>query len=409
MKLKTMLLCIALSTGLCNCFAEPVRQLVKENFKFAEKQLTTALQAVEKAKAETPTKGGLNYISPVTINKDGSLRIAGYKDWTCGFFPGSLWYLYENTGKKKWMKQAKAFTEEMEPCQYNKGTHDLGFLMYCSYGNAYRLTGKPEYRDVLIQSARSLMTRFNPTVGCIRSWDHNADKWDFPVIIDNMMNLELLFWAAKTTGDKNFYNVAVSHANTTLKNHFRADYSTYHVVDYNPATGAAQKWQTHQGYADSSSWARGQAWGLYGFTLCYRETGDTKYLEQAKNIARFIFNNPNMTTDLIPYWDYDAPKTATTPRDASAAMVTASALYELSLYDKASAAQYVKWADTILENATAHYRSPLGKNYGFLLLHSTGNYPAHNDVDVPLNYADYYFLEALTRRARLNKGENIIE
>lgn len=408
MKLKTILLGIALLTGLSNAHPASDSKLVRNNLDFAGIQLTLADKSTRNAIAVSPKKNNLANITPRTINKDGSLRVINYRDWTSGFFPGTLWYMYENTGDNKWKTLAKKYTEAMEQCQYNKSTHDLGFMMYCSYGNGYRLTKDSTYRKVLIQSARSLATRFNPTIGCIRSWDHNQDKWDFPVIVDNMMNLELLFWAAKATGDQSFYDIAVSHANTTLKNHFRKDYSSYHVVDYNPTTGAAQKWQTHQGYADNSAWARGQAWGLYGFTVCYRETGNSKYLDQAKAIAHFIFTDPNMPEDLIPYWDYNAPKTDKTPRDVSAAMVTASALYELSMYDRVGAAQYVKWADTILQNVTDHYRMQQGTNYGFLLGHSTGNLPADDEIDAPINYADYYFMEALTRRARMDQGKSVL-
>lgn len=403
MRLKTKILCIGLLMLFGEGFASSSFKTTKENFKFANKQLTVATEAVQKAISEKPLKDDLKYISPRTINKDGSLSIVTYRDWTCGFFPGTLWYMYENTGNEKWKKLAKEYTEAMEKCQFNTGTHDIGFLMYCSYGNGYRLTNDSTYRIILIQSAHSLASRFNPVVGCIRSWDHNKQKWDYPVIVDNMMNLELLFWAAKATGEKEFYNMAVSHANTTLKNHFRDDFSSFHVVDYNSNTGAIRKRETHQGYSDSSAWARGQAWGLYGFTLCYRETGDKKYLDQAEKIAGFIFSNPNLPKDLIPFWDYNAPKTYDTPRDVSAAMVTASALYELSQYDKTKGIQYKKWADTILKNVTKNYRTPPGSDYGFLLRHSTGNMPAEDEVDVPLSYADYYFMEALTRKARLDK------
>jgi len=403
MRLKKIILYATLLVGSCTGFTRSANNWTKENLVFADKQLRTATRAVAKSIAEGPTNVDLKWISPRSINKDGTLRIVTYLDWTCGFFPGTLWYMYENTGNKNWRKTAKEFTELMEGGKDRTNTHDVGFLMYCSYGNGYRLTKDSTYKQILIQSARSLITRYSPKVGCIRSWDFNRQRWNFPVIIDNMMNLEILFWAAKATGEKQFYDIAVSHANTTLKNHFRDDNSCYHVVDYFPETGAVRKKETHQGFSDSSSWARGQAWGLYGFTLCYRETNDKKYLEQAVKIAEYILSNPNLPKDLIPWWDYDAPKTKDTPRDVSAAMITASALYELSQFDTTKTSRYLKCADTILQNVTENYRTPLGSGFGFLLQHSTGNKPSGDEIDVPISYADYYFMEALTRKAKLDQ------
>jgi hypothetical protein len=272
----------------------------------------------------------------------------------------------------------------------------MGFKMYCSYGTGYRVTSDPAYKEVLIQSAKTLSTRFNPVVGCIRSWDHHKEQWGFPVIIDNMMNLELLFAATRFSGDSSFYKIAVSHANTTMANHFRSDYSSYHVVDYDTATGKVVKKNTHQGYADESAWSRGQAWGLYGYTMCYRETGDPVYLQQAEHIAAFILHHPNLPKDKVPYWDFNAPDIPNEPRDASAAAVMASALYELSRYSSHKK-EYLTVANTILQSLTANYRSAIGGNKGFLLLHSTGSKPSNSEVDVPLNYADYYYLEALLR------------
>ena len=259
-----------------------------------------------------------------------------------------------------------------------------------------------KYKQVLLEGANSLASRFDPVVGCIRSWDHNGDKWQYPVIIDNMMNLEFLFWATKASGDSTFYKIAVTHADNTMKNHFRKDYSSYHVIDYDTITGNVRNKHTHQGYAHESAWARGQAWGLYGYTMCYRETGDRRYLNQAEQIASFIFHHPNLPSDLIPYWDYNDPEIPASPRDVSAATITASALYELSAYsDKGG--QYKKWADTIMENLTESYRVPLNQMHGFLLRSSTGHKPAGTEIDVPIVYADYYFLEALLRKKNLEE------
>ena len=372
---------------------------VKENFDNAAKQFQVALTEIEKAKQQaSPDK-----VSPRTLNADSSLLLVNSRDWTSGFFSGSLWYMFEYTENNKWEKWAEQFTAPLEREKMNGGTHDLGFMMYCSFGNAYRLTKNPVYRDILLQSAKTLITRFKQNAGIIRSWDHTADKWQCPVIIDNMMNLELLFWAFRETNDSTFYKIAVSHAKKTIENHFRPDYSSYHVVDYDTITGKVLKKNTAQGYADESAWARGQAWGLYGFTMCFRETGDSTFLKQAQGIAHFIFTNKNLPADLIPYWDFDAPGIPNEPRDASAAAVTASALYELCRYDNLNGIQYKRWADTILENLSRYYSSPTGKNRGFLLLHSTGSKPANSEVDVPLVYADYYFLEALLRKQKLEE------
>ncbi|MBN9383925.1 MAG: glycoside hydrolase family 88 protein [Chitinophagaceae bacterium] len=331
--------------------------------------------------------------SPRTL-ENGRLKLVASRDWTSGFFPGQLWMLYQYTGKEEWKKEAQTFTARMEKEKFNATTHDMGFKIYCSYGTGYRLTKDEAYKQVIIQSAKTLATRFNPRIGCIRSWDHHRNLWGFPVIIDNMMNLELLFEATKLTGDSSFYKIAVTHANTTMKNHYRNDYSSFHVVDYDTITGKVVKKMTWQGYSDSSAWARGQAWGLYAYTMCYRETNDPRYLQQAERIASFLLSR--LPADKIPYWDLNAPNFPDEPRDASAAAVMASALYELSGYSFMGN-MYKQTADLILESLTNGYRSAVGANRGFILLHSTGSKPSNSEVDVPLNYADYYYLEALLR------------
>ncbi|HEY4205833.1 MAG TPA: alpha-L-fucosidase [Puia sp.] len=356
----------------------------------AEKQTQLMLQEL-KARESMPDSS----FSPRTL-VGGKLKCVSSRDWTAGFFPGELWLFYQYTGDESWKKEAEAYTAHMEREKLNGGTHDMGFKIYCSYGNGYRLTQDPAYKQVIIQAARTLSTRFNPKVGCIRSWDQHKELWEYPVIIDNMMNLELLFEATKLTGDSSFYKIAVSHANTTMRNHYRADYSSFHVVDYDPATGAVRKRMTWQGYSDSSAWARGQAWGLYGYTMCYRETGDKTYLRQAEHIAGYII--PRLPKDKVPYWDFNAPGIPDEPRDASAAAILASGLYELSRYS-GQGKEYRRTADEILGSLTDHYRSPVGANSGFILLHSTGSKPSHSEVDVPINYADYYYLEALLRSA----------
>jgi unsaturated chondroitin disaccharide hydrolase len=368
--------------------------------KDAEAQTAVLLREIEKVKAQKP---GL--VSPKTI-ENGELKMIPAREWTSGFFPGELWFLYEYTKKEDWKTRALAFTANIENEKTNGGTHDMGFKIYNSFGNGYRLTKDNNYKDIIIQSARTLITRFKPVTGVIRSWDHNRDKWGYPVIIDNMMNLELLFEATKLSGDSSFWKVAVSHANTTMKNHFRPDYSSYHVVDYDTVTGQVVRKNTHQGYSHESAWSRGQAWALYAYAMCYRETRDPAYLKLAENIAKFILNHKNLPKDMVPYYDFDAPGIPDEPRDASAAAIIASGLYELSLYSKDRKYFRVQ-ADKILESLTNNYRSPLGENKGFILLHSTGSKPGKFEIDVPLDYADYYYLEAVLRAKKLREGRSL--
>ncbi|MHA6249956.1 glycoside hydrolase family 88 protein [Pontibacter sp. CAU 1760] len=332
---------------------------------------------------------------------DDSLETSASEWWTSGFYPGSLLYLFEETGDSALYQEALRTLALLEKEQYNTRTHDLGFMMFDSYGHANRLAPKPAYRQVLLNSAKSLATRFNPAVGAIRSWD--SAPGDFVVIIDNMMNLELLFWATEVTGDSSYYDIAVTHANTSLQNHFRPDHSSYHVVNYNPVTGAVQQRKTAQGAADESAWARGQAWGLYGYVAAYRETEDDKYLQQAQRIADFILTHPNLPADRVPYWDFNAPGIPDALRDASAASIVASALLELRSYvSPAQAATYTQAAETILRSLSSEtYRAAPGTNGGFVLLHGVGHLPAGTEVDVPLTYGDYYYIEALKRHKSL--------
>ncbi len=363
----------------------------------AEAQTNLMLEQVQfaKSKANNP-----KLISPRTI-ENNELKLVASTDWTSGFFAGQLWLLYELTGKDSWREKAQEFTAPLEKEKLNGVTHDMGFKIYNSFGNSYRLAKSDHAKEVILQSAKTLATRFNPKVGAIRSWDHHENLWKFPVIIDNMLNLELLFEATRLSGDSTYHKIAVSHANATIKNHYRDDNSSWHVVDYNPLTGEVVKKQTHQGFSDGSAWARGQAWGLYGFTMCYRETKDIRYLQQAEKIAAFIFSRPSMPADLVPYWDYDAAGIPNEPRDASAAVITASALYELSTYSS-NKRLHLERADKILKNIESGYKSAQGANKGFILDHSTGNKPANSEIDVPINYADYYYLEALIRKSKIN-------
>jgi len=341
---------------------------------------------------------------PRSFNKGDSLVTCESKWWTSGFFPGSLWYLYEYSHKNEIKSVAELFTARVEDQQYTKDNHDVGFMIYCSFGNGYRITGNPKYKDVILRASKSLSTRFKPEVGCIRSWDWGT--WQYPVIIDNMMNLELLFFASHSPGYEMMVKIARSHADVTLANHFRRDGSCYHVVSYDSITGKAVIHQTRQGFSDQSSWARGQGWALYGFTMCYRETRDAKYLTQAKKVAGFLLNHPKLPNDKIPYWDFDDPAIPNSPRDASAGAIICSALIELSQYvDKKNSERYLNVAEIQIRNLSSpDYRAKSGENGNFILKHSVGSRPEESEVDVPLSYADYYYIEAMMRYKHLLKN-----
>lgn len=380
---------------------------IKENIEFASEQTKLML-----ANVGEPT--GKNY--PRTANENGTLRVTDMYDWTPGFFPGSLWYLYELTNDTIWRNNAEKWTHSLEPLKTYTGNHDLGFMMYCSYGNANRLAPKQEYKDILIESARSLSTRYSDKVQSIKSWNGgkawgDTTKWTYPVIIDNMMNLELLFNASKISGDKQFYDIAVKHANTTLKNHFREDFSSFHVLDYDTITGNVRFKGTAQGFSDNSTWARGQAWAIYGFTMVYRETKDSIYLNTAKQLADYFIKN--LPADFVPLWDFNVGQAGYTPqgksyavefqeklKDASAAAIACSALFELG--ELTQNKLYTETAIKMLYSlASPNYRAILGANTNFIIMHCVGSIPHKSEIDVPLCYADYYFLEALVRYKNL--------
>jgi hypothetical protein len=333
---------------------------------------------------------------PRSTNPDGSIHARIPKDWTSGFFPGTLWQLYDYSQDEYMKEMAEKWNSVLHEQPFDKGTHDVGFKVNCSFGQGFRLTGNKDYKKAVIQGAESLITRFNETVGCTKSWDWSK-KWKFPVIIDNMMNLEILYETTKLTGDARFADIADIHANTTLENHFRDDNSSFHVVDFNAETGDVLSKNTHQGYSDESAWARGQAWGLYGFTLCYRYTKNPNHLQQAEKIAEFFLNHPNLPDDFVPYWDFNALDIPNAPRDASAAAIVASALIELSEYsDKGG--ELFSMAESMLKSLSSDgYLAEAETNNNFALMHCTGNHPGNSEIDVPLNYADYYFVEALLR------------
>jgi unsaturated chondroitin disaccharide hydrolase len=385
---------------------------IQENYVFAQKQLKLLLD----------TANQVDSLFPRTTNKQGKVLLTNKYEWTSGFFAGALWYAYE-LGKDEQLKQeAIKWTEKLEPLKNFTEHHDLGFMMYCSYGNAYRLTKNPAYKDILVQGAKSLSTRFSAKTGSIRSWNRfgswdGVHKYDFPVIIDNMMNLELLFFASKVTGDQTYRKIAITHAENVMKNQIRPDYSCYHVVCYDPETGKVLAKETAQGYANNSTWGRGQSWGIYGFTMAYRETGDKRFLETAQKMAKFYVDHTNLPADGVSYWDFNAnqrgylpskksraPETPTNYRDVSAAAVTASALLELSTFKGTDATKFLEAGSKIIHSLSSPvYRARYAENGGFLLKHSVGSIAHGVEIDVPLIYADYYFLEALNRYKKLSK------
>ena len=396
MKIRKLLLSLGvflMTPAFCHAENNDISNVINNDINFSTRQYSLMLQQIGR-------EGKVRI--PKTIDKLGRMVYIPIDDWCSGFFPGSLCYLYQLTNDKSWLLQSRRFTEALDSIQYLTWHHDVGFMIGSSYLNIYRLSPNKAYKKAILQTAKSLCTRFRKKAGVIQSW--NVDRgwqskrgWTCPVIIDNMMNLELLFEATRLSGDSTYWKVAVSHANKTLENQFRKDGSCYHVVDYDPNNGAVLHRQTAQGYADNSAWARGQAWAVYGYTVCYRYTHDRKYLDQAVKTLNFVMQNPNLPEDLIPYWDFDAPNIPNEPRDASSAACIASALYEMNNYLPDNG--YTSLADRIIRSLSSpEYRAPLGKNGCFLLMHSVGSIPHNNEIDVPLNYADYYFLEALTRR-----------
>ncbi len=385
-KLFTVLYCLFLTANtVVQAQKQSMSTLIDEQMRFANEQYKVLAKTVPMDRM------------PKTFTNN-KLETSDFRWWTSGFYTGSLLYIYEYTHDTDTKTEAEKRLAALEPMKHYTGNHDLGFMMYCSFGNAYRLFKTPQYKTAIDTAAMSLATRYRPSIKVIQSWDANKN-FKCPVIIDNMMNLELLCWVTDNGGEARFKDIAITHANTTIATHFRPDNSSYHVLDYDSARTKLERKVTHQGYADASAWARGQMWGLYGFITMYRFTKDAKYLAQAEKIAKFVMEHPNKTADLVPYWDYNAPNIPDALRDASAASIEASALLELGQYvGKKARKKYVKTAETLIRALSSDvYRAKLGENGGFLIKHCVGHLPAKSEVDVPLTYADYYFLEALQR------------
>ncbi len=390
MKRYVAALVAAVIIGSCTA-PDPVKELADEVFELAKIQYAGMDDVLE--------KGGY----PRSTNADGSLRTSDEGWWCSGFYPGSLWYIYEYTGDETFRGLAWKHTRSLEGLIDMHTDHDIGFQINCSYGNALRLTGDstaivPTY----VAAARKLAARLNPATGVTRSWDWLRHDWRYPVIIDNMMNLELLTVAARISGETELADAADTHAETTLKNHFRPDWSSWHLVDYDPVTGEVRSKETVQGHAHESAWARGQAWALYGYTMMHRETGKQEYIDASENIAEMIMGY--LPEDGIPYWDFNAPDIPEALRDASAGAIMASAFIELSTLtdDSGKSEKYLATARRqLMTFGTDEYLAKPGENGGFLLKHCVGNMPENSEIDVPLSYADYYFLEALIRYSRI--------
>src|SRR5690606_7982722 len=408
---KRLALVLGLGISLISCQQkkQETADFIDKSFAAAEEQYKLLSAAGERIQA-----------FPRTLDKDGNVMGTDEWDWTGGFFPGALWYIYEHTQNEKVKTDAIKWTEALEAAKDLDQHHDIGFVMYCPYGNAIRFLDDEQkvkqYQDILIHSSETALKRYDPQVGVIKSWNEKASwdgktLWKYPVIIDNMMNLEMLCYVSDLTGDSKYREVAISHANKTMENHFRDDYSTYHVVDYDRVGNAIHQ-QTNQGYADNSTWSRGQAWAIYGFTLMYRETKNPAFLETAQRAADFYINDPNLPEDKIPHWDCKAklegsnPDVRCSPRDrdyvpgvAYAAAIPASALLELGQFtDGDQRKKYIDFAKQTLETLSGPaYFAEKGTNGGFLLQHCVGSLPHNSEIDVPLIYADYYYLEGLYR------------
>lgn len=405
--MKKIVVGLAVMLGLCTCAHKPSATMD------VKKALDYCAEQTQRTLTELKTDSGIDYtMMPRNILLDEqhwNCRKATKEEWCAGFWPGVLWYDYEYTQDKRILEEAEKFTHSLEFLSRTPAfDHDLGFLVFCSYGNGYRLTKNPAYKQVILDTADTLATLFNPVVGTILSWPREVEprNWPHNTIMDNMINLEMLFWAAKNGGNPYLYDIAVSHADKTMKCHFRPDYTSYHVAVYDTITGNLIKGVTHQGYADNTMWARGQAWAIYGYTVVYRETKDPKYLDFAQKVTDVYLER--LPEDKVPYWDFDDPSIPDAPRDASAAAVVASSLLELSTYLPNGTGK--RYKDVAIEMLTSlssdNYQS--GKSKSSFLLHSTGHWPNGSEIDASIIYADYYYIEALLRLKRLQEGKSVL-
>lgn len=369
-----------------------------------DKQLNYCTSQVDRSLKAMRHNGKIDYNkTPKDILKgqyNWNLQENRPENWTWGFWPGIVWMDYAYTKKADIKKEAINFTLPLAYLAKAKPyDHDLGFLVFLSNEKAYNATGEKKYKDIILGTANRLAELYNPKIGTILSWPREAvgkgRYQPYNTIIDNMINLEMLFWAAQNGGGEKLRDIAIRHANTTMKYQFRPDYTCYHVAVYDTLTGKFKEGKTNQGYADNSVWSRGQAWAVYGYTMCYRMTKDARYLDFAQKVSDAYLER--LPEDYIPYWDFCDPAIPNAPRDASAAATVASGLLELCTYvDGVKQAKYYFAALKMLESLSSAKYQSRNTNTAFLL-HSTGNYPINSQIDCSLVYADYYYMEALLR------------
>ncbi len=321
-------------------------------------------------------------------------RFLKRSEWTSGFFAGTLWYMYQLTGETQWKDYAKEWTEDLESTANLNIDHDTGFRISSSFGNAYQLIQGQYYQRIMLRAANTLAQRYDPKIGAIKSWDWIGN---FPVIIDNLMNLELLFWNAENSGNSEWYNIALSHAETSLKHHMRPDGTSYHIVDFDDSGNVNWK-GTRQGYGHNSVWARGQAWAIYGFTMIYRYTGKEKFLDAAIRAADYFIDN--LPDDFVPIYDFLEPVTTVQSKDASASAIAASALFEI--YEFTNNARYFNSAVNILNSLSSEQFMSVNSDISSILKQST-LHRGHGNVGT--SYADYYFLEAIIRYRKIKQAE----
>ncbi|MEE9437415.1 MAG: T9SS type A sorting domain-containing protein [Saprospiraceae bacterium] len=353
-------------------------ETIDSTIKFANEQMKNTILEMNDNSSLHPNQTNIS---------SGRWEFSNRKWWISGFFAGVSWYMSELVGDNSyWLDIATRWTKDLESQKNDTGNHDVGFQIFCSYGNANRITPNEDYKNIIITAANSLASRYDETVGSIRSWSWG--NWNYPVIVDNMMNLELLLWASENGGDEELKTIAIKHAKKTLENHIREDGSTYHIVDYNN-DGSIKNKDTHQGYNIESTWSRGQAWGIYGFTMMYQYTKNDTFLTAAKKLSDYFIDN--LPDDFVPYSDFKDPNIPNVSKDASAAAITCSALFELAKYvddDK-----YKNSAVDILNSLVNNYLAK-NSNYHSVIKRACVR---SGDSERGLIYADYYFLEALMR------------
>ena len=317
--------------------------------------------------------------------------------WTGGHWTGLLWLAYAHTRDRIFERAAREWTARLAPRQNDSTTHDLGFLFELSHLLGLKLTGDVSFHAPLLQAARTLARRFNSKGNFFQAWGplDGTPRERGRAIIDTLMNLDLLFWASRETGECQFANIATAEARTALRHHVRADWSTAHVTEFDPDTGEFIKQDTAQGLSATSCWSRGQAWAVYGFAECYRETGDAAFLDAARNLAEYCLRR--LPIDRVPYWDYDSPLIPNDVRDSSAAAILGSGMLLLAKLESNSrqAARWRAQALAMLESLWENYSSR-STNEPCILLHGTRSKP-EGSMDHGLIYGDYYFVEALTR------------